>query len=81
MLSDLTQHLLAGEENEEVDFKTDIPGRFAEHLVSFANAQGGYILIGVEEYEDDNGAQRGRLFNGEGIQLTDQKKQEYDAIA
>lgn len=75
MLSDLTKRLMDGEENEEVDFKEDIPRDLADHVVSFANASGGYILIGVQEIVDNLGAQRGSLINNKGIALTDENKQ------
>lgn len=62
-------------ENVEVDFKREPSSDLPSHIVSFANSStGGYLLIGVEETTSSSGAQEGTLWNGKGIELTDDNK-------
>jgi ATP-dependent DNA helicase RecG len=51
MTRDELLHLIAQSEGQQIDFKeaTIKPGRLAETLVAFANAEGGTILIGVDD--------------------------------
>ncbi len=41
--------LIAGGENEKVEFKKDFTPAIGEEIVAFANAEGGYILVGVTD--------------------------------
>lgn len=43
--------IIVGGENQRVEFKREIPRDIAKDICAFANADGGYIIIGV----DDNG--------------------------
>ena len=59
-LTKKTKNLLAGGENELVDYKRQVKGVKADHLVAFANTDtGGDILVGVDEGENKDGSQRG----------------------
>jgi ATP-dependent DNA helicase RecG len=61
-LSARVKLLLAGEEGFDVDFKRSLSGLENEDLVAFANsARGGTILVGVDEYKESNGRQRGKI--------------------
>lgn len=55
-----TRELLRNGEGQLVDYKRDAKGLHTEDLIAFANADGGTILIGVEEIERD-GQQQGRV--------------------
>ncbi len=61
-LSSRARDLLLGEENTDVEFKESLSGLRSDDLVAFANsARGGVILVGVQEYTTEEGAQRGRI--------------------
>ncbi|MDO6562583.1 ATP-binding protein [Amphritea sp. 1_MG-2023] len=61
-VSQRAKSLLAKPEGVDVDFKREISGIKSRDLVSFANsAQGGAILVGVDEYTSPDGVQRGRI--------------------
>ncbi|WP_254262327.1 AlbA family DNA-binding domain-containing protein [Marinobacterium weihaiense] len=61
-LSRRTQYLLSLPEGLNVDFKREVHAVKSSDLVAFANtAQGGTLLIGIDEYTADNGVQRGRV--------------------
>ena len=61
-LSRRTQALLKLSEGLNVDFKREIIGIKSRDLVAFANTPiGGAILVGVDEYTDKEGVQRGRI--------------------
>jgi len=51
MTRDELLHLIAQGEGQQIDLKEEAikPGRLAETLVAFANAEGGVILIGVDD--------------------------------
>lgn len=75
MLSKETKRLMNKEEDIEVEYKREIPSDLGKSLVSFANSKyGGFILIGVEETTDKHGRQRGQLYQGRGIRLSDENK-------
>lgn len=57
-----TRQMLASNENTSVDFKREANGVKSSDFVAFANTNdGGTLLIGVDEYTDANGLQRGRV--------------------
>lgn len=59
-LSAKTKRLLASPEGYDVDFKSDADGIKQKDLIAFANsAHGGTILVGVKEYTNSSGVQRG----------------------
>ncbi|MDT8307403.1 MAG: ATP-binding protein [Anaerolineae bacterium] len=61
-VSPRAQALLAGQENEDVDFKRQLNGLASADLVAFANSpNGGTIMIGVDEIVGNNGLQRGTI--------------------
>jgi len=61
-LSRRTQSLLQVSEGMNVDFKRDVSGIKSRDLVAFANTPlGGTILVGVDEYTDVEGVQRGEV--------------------
>ena len=61
-VSGRAKSLLAKPEGIDVDFKRESNGIKSRDLVSFANsAQGGAILVGVDEYTTRDGLQRGRV--------------------
>jgi len=60
-LTKRTRDMLASNENLKVDFKREPSGVKSSDFVAFANANGGTLLIGVDEYTADNGMQRGRV--------------------
>jgi len=61
-LTQRTRKLLAGNESLFVDFKRDTNGVKSSDFVAFANAEnGGTLLIGIDEYTDDSGLQRGKI--------------------
>lgn len=61
-LSRRTQSLLQVSEGMNVDFKRDVSGIKSRNLVAFANTPlGGTILVGVDEYTDVEGVQRGEV--------------------
>lgn len=61
-LTTRTKRLLASPEGFDVDFKSDAEGIKQKDLIAFANsANGGTILVGVEEYTNASGVQRGRV--------------------
>ena len=60
-ISRWAKFLLKSGETREVDYKENLKGLHAEDLVAFANsANGGAILIGVEEFTSTAGIQQGR---------------------
>lgn len=70
-ITSATQLLLDSGENDSVDYKRDIKGLKSEDLVAFANSpNGGSILIGVEEIEE-NGVTIGRVV---GCETSDQSR-------
>ena len=55
-----TKDLISGGEGLNVDYKRDVKAIEVGDLVAFANSDaGGYILVGVDEYNDENGFQKG----------------------
>ena len=57
-----TKRLLASPEGYDVDFKSDADALKQKDLIAFANsANGGTILVGVQEYTNASGVQRGRV--------------------
>ncbi|WP_305856092.1 AlbA family DNA-binding domain-containing protein [Balneatrix alpica] len=61
-ISRRARQLLSQPEGATVDFKRDLTGIKGYLLVAFANsADGGALLIGVEEYTTAHGVQRGRV--------------------
>ncbi|MBN1006831.1 helix-turn-helix domain-containing protein [Amphritea pacifica] len=61
-ISQRARSLLAKPEGVDVDFKREINGIKSRDLVSFSNSsQGGAILVGVDEYTNKAGLQRGRV--------------------
>ncbi|SFI85988.1 AlbA family DNA-binding domain-containing protein [Thermoflavimicrobium dichotomicum] len=71
-LSQRARELLSKEEGNDVDFKRNRSGLKAEDMVAFANSpEGGVILIGVDEVEDANGRQRGKVV---GCKISDGEK-------
>ncbi|MCD4739540.1 MAG: ATP-binding protein [Anaerolineae bacterium] len=61
-LSSRVSAMLAGGENQEVEFKESLSGLQSDHLVAFANStHGGTMLIGVREYQTEEGHQRGEI--------------------
>ncbi len=68
-----TKQFLSQAEGSDVEFKEEIGGVEPEDLVAFANStDGGFLLIGVSETENDQGQQRGRV---DGCDVSDQGKQ------
>ncbi|MCS3956224.1 hypothetical protein GGP81_002763 [Salinibacter ruber] len=68
-----TENLLSQSEGSEVDFKEEVGGVESEDLVAFANSpDGGFLLIGVSETENNQGQQRGRVV---GCDVSDGAKQ------
>lgn len=68
-----TKQFLSQAEGSDVEFKEEIGGIEPEDLVAFANStDGGFLLIGVSETENDQGQQRGRV---DGCDVSDQGKQ------
>lgn len=71
-LSPRARSLLRGEEGYDVEFKEALSGLHSTDLVAFANSPtGGTILIGVREYQNDEGHQRGRII---GCAVGDEEK-------
>ncbi len=71
-LSERARSLLRGEEGYDVEFKEALSGLHSGDLVAFANSPtGGTLLIGVREYENDDGRQRGRII---GCPVGDEEK-------
>lgn len=61
-ISTKTKQLLIRQEGIDVDFKSSVKGIRATDFVAFANSEnGGTILAGIGEIEDDNSMQRGRI--------------------
>ncbi|MDI3326835.1 ATP-binding protein [Pontibacterium granulatum] len=61
-LSQRTRSLLRVSEGMNVDFKREVSGIKSRDLVAFANTPlGGTILVGIDEYTDSEGVQRGRV--------------------
>jgi len=57
-----TRKMLAANENLAVDFKREVSGVKSSDFVAFANAaDGGTLLLGVDEYTSNTGLQRGRV--------------------
>ncbi|MGM0366722.1 MAG: AlbA family DNA-binding domain-containing protein [Actinomycetota bacterium] len=71
-LSPRAVQLLNTQENTLVDFKRNIEGLKSRDLVAFANSKnGGAILIGVDEVDNENGLQRGKVV---GCVVNDEEK-------
>ena len=68
-ISPETWKLINAEELIDIEWKEAVPSDLDVAVVSFANAEGGVILIGVEEYKDEHGRQRGRLVEGKGTRI------------
>ena len=61
-LTQRTRSLLRVSEGMNVDFKREVSGIKSRDLVAFANTPlGGTILVGIDEYTDAEGVQRGRV--------------------
>lgn len=61
-ISSKTKQLLIRQEGFDVDFKLTVRGIRATDFVAFANSEnGGTILAGVGEIEDENSMQKGRI--------------------
>src|SRR5689334_297855 len=61
-LSAKTKNILAAPEGFDVDFKATADGIKQKDIIAFANSPGGgTILIGVEEFTNRQGVQRGRI--------------------
>jgi len=72
-ISQRTKKLLNLEEGYDVDFKRAIKGLHGEDLVAFSNSkEGGSILIGVDEIEDEDGHQETKIL---GCSVGDKSKQ------
>lgn len=57
-----TKKLLDSPEGYDVDFKTNVDGIKQKDLIAFANSpNGGTILVGVQEYTNGAGVQRGKV--------------------
>lgn len=69
MLSKETKKLLAHKEDVEIEFKGTITKDLTDTMVAMANANGGFILIGVRDSEDENGRQIGEVV---GITISDE---------
>jgi|GEM_PF-1539516 len=70
-ISKRTKELLAGGESADVEFKTKIGQDFNDILVAFANAMGGYCLLGVEDDTDEQGRHIGKIV---GIEISDRTR-------
>lgn len=53
------QDMLKHSERIDVEFKKEIPGDLLEHIMGFANRNGGHILIGVDGIINQDGSQTG----------------------
>ena len=73
-----TKRILNGQEGRAIDFKVKPDGVKAEDFVALANAQGGTILVGVEEQTNSKGKQSGRLV---GCSITDKVRQGFISTA
>ncbi|WP_168188612.1 RNA-binding domain-containing protein [Thermoflavimicrobium daqui] len=72
LLSQRGKELLDKEEGTDVDFKRQRGGLKSEDIVAFANSpNGGVILLGVDETEDENGKQKGKVV---GCKISDGEK-------
>lgn len=61
-VSQKTKALLNKQEGLDVDYKMTVKGLESTDLVAFANSpNGGTILLGVAEIEEDNGMQKGKI--------------------
>lgn len=70
-LSERTKKLLLGGEGIEVEYKTKVHQDFNDILVAFANGNGGIILFGVEDDEDETGKHVGKVV---GIAISDRTR-------
>lgn len=71
-ISARAKRLIAGDENQELDFKRSAKGITSDDLVAFANSStGGTILLGIDEVEDDQGRQKGKVV---GCEVSDAMK-------
>ncbi|MDD3904241.1 MAG: ATP-binding protein, partial [Sphaerochaeta sp.] len=63
MLTTMALDYIANGENSGVEFKRDDirPEQFAREVVAFANFQGGFIFLGVEDDGSISGIQRRNL--------------------
>lgn len=71
MISGQVRRLLSFEEGMDVEFKEIITRDLANTIVAMANAEGGFILIGVRDSKDEEGKQIGEIV---GIVITDENK-------
>jgi predicted HTH transcriptional regulator len=61
-LSERTLAMIASAESANVDFKREAHGVKSSDLVAFANSdEGGTLLIGIDEYTDEAGLQKGKV--------------------
>jgi predicted HTH transcriptional regulator len=61
-LSDRTLAMISTAESANVDFKREASGVKSSDLVAFANSEsGGTLLIGVDEFTDESGLQKGQV--------------------
>ncbi len=71
-LSARARVLLSGDGGYDVEFKETLSGLHSDDLVAFANSPtGGAILVGVREYENAAGRQRGKII---GCPVGDEEK-------
>jgi predicted HTH transcriptional regulator len=73
-----TQRIIDGQEGRNVDFKAKPDGVKAEDFVALANAQGGTILVGVEEQQNKQAKQRGVV---KGCSMSDNVRQGFISTA
>lgn len=66
-----TSKLLSKPESFGLDFKRTAESITSEDLIAFANAGGGVILVGVDEIQGVNGAQKGKVV---GCTVSDKEK-------
>jgi predicted HTH transcriptional regulator len=71
MLSEETKKLLSREEDVEMEFKETISKKLTDTMVAMANCNGGFILIGVRDSEDESERQIGEIV---GISISDENK-------
>lgn len=73
-----TKRMINGEEGTDVEYKRSISGLKSDDFISFANAKGGTIIIGVEESKKPNGSQCGEIV---GCKISDESKNKINSIA
>jgi len=71
-ISRVAKEMLDKSESHDIEFKRSAGNIKGEDLVAFANSDiGGTILIGVDEYKDTNGQQKGKVV---GCKVGDEEK-------